>query len=43
MTGHDRAARADRVRHYALLRIRARRNRALRLALTANLIRRRNR
>ncbi|MEV4271956.1 hypothetical protein [Micromonospora aurantiaca (nom. illeg.)] len=39
----DRAVRADHVRHQALLRIRARRNRALRLALIANLIRRKNR
>ncbi|MFI7072072.1 hypothetical protein [Micromonospora sediminicola] len=39
----DRAVRADHVRHLVQLQIRARRNRALRLALIANLIRRKNR
>ncbi|MFG3709498.1 hypothetical protein [Micromonospora sp. NPDC047730] len=39
----DRTALAAFVRHMALLTIRSRRNRALRLALTADLIRRKNR
>lgn len=39
----DRLALAAYVRHLAVLRIRARRNRALRLALIADLIRKRNR